>query len=158
MRSSVLTRLFVSVTAVVGIAAGSLVSAGTSLAASAPASKLPTSSQAVAPLAVVNLGLNTEQATNVQCWLKYSGWGYKGALDGQLGTNSWKAFQRYLAYRWDYNGAIDGIVGSGTVSALQRLLRDHGWGYTGPIDGIAGSGTQAAFKRFADRHGDYGPC
>jgi hypothetical protein len=98
-------------------------------AASAPTSKPAASSEAVVPLAVVNLGLSTAQARNVQCWLK-ANWGYTGALDGQLGTNSWKAFQRNLRTYWGYTGAIDGIVGSGTVKALQRLLKDS-WGYTG---------------------------
>ncbi|MEU9012750.1 peptidoglycan-binding protein [Streptomyces sp. NPDC048479] len=148
MRPKVLTRTLVSFTAVVGIAAGSLASAGAGFAASAPTSKPAASSEAVVPLALVNLGLSTAQAKNVQCWLK-ANWGYTGALDGQLGTNSWKAFQRNLRAYWGYTGAIDGIVGSGTVKALQRLLKDS-WGYTGAIDGDPGPGTQAAFKRFAN--------
>lgn len=126
---------------------GSLTSA--SFAASEPASQSAASSEAVVPLAVVNLGLSTTQAKYVQCWLK-ANWGYTGAIDGLLGTNSWKAFQRNLKAHWGYTGPIDGIVGSGTVSALQRLLKYGGWGYTGPIDGIAGPGTQEAFKRFAN--------
>lgn len=146
----VLTRALVSATAVVGIAAGSLAGAGASFAASAPVSKPAVSSETVTPLAVVNLGLSYGQATNVQCWLKNGGWGYTGALDGQLGTNSWKAFQRYLAAYRDYNDAIDGIVGTNTKKALQRELKYGGWGYTGLIDGDFGSGSQAAFKRFAD--------
>jgi peptidoglycan hydrolase-like protein with peptidoglycan-binding domain len=141
----VFTRALVIITAVAGIGLGSLTSA--SFAASAPAVQSAPSSDAVEPLAVVNLGLSTTQARYVQCWLR-TYWGYTGALDGQLGTNSWKAFQRNLQTYWGYTGPIDGIVGSGTVSALQRLLRN--WGYTGPIDGIAGSGTQAAFKNFAN--------
>ncbi|MFD9701164.1 peptidoglycan-binding domain-containing protein [Lentzea sp. NPDC059081] len=102
----------------------------------------------VAPLAVVNLGLSSTRAMFVQCWLR-TYWGYTGGIDGELGPNSWKAFQRNLREHWGYTGGIDGDVGSGTVSALQRLLSAH-WGYTGPIDGQAGSGTQAAFQRFAD--------
>lgn len=148
MRPNVFTRTLISSTAVVGIVAAGLAGgAGTSLAASAPASKPAASVVATAPLAVVNLGLNTAQAQNVQRWLAYS-WGYSGAIDGLLGTNSWMAFQNDLKSYWGYTGAIDGIVGSGTVQALQRLLST--WGYTGPIDGIAGSGTQAAFAQFGN--------
>ncbi|MFH8469115.1 peptidoglycan-binding protein [Streptomyces sp. NPDC017991] len=143
----VLARTLVSVTAALGIAAGGLATAGAGFAASAPTVKSAAISQEAAPLAVVNLGLNTTEAGYVQCWLK-DFWSYTGAIDGQLGTNSWKAMQRNLKAHWGYTGAIDGIVGSGTVSGLQRSLKAH-QGYTGPIDGIAGSGTQAAFKRFA---------
>jgi peptidoglycan hydrolase-like protein with peptidoglycan-binding domain len=96
-------------------------------AASAPTSKPAASSEAVVPLAVVNLGLSTAQARNVQCWLK-ANWGYTGALDGQLGTNSWKAFQRNLRTYWGYTGAIDGIAGSGTQAAFKRFANAcSGW-------------------------------
>jgi len=71
------------------------------------------------------------------------------SIDGLLGPNSWKAFQRELKTYWGYTGAIDGIPGTNTVKALQRMLKTY-WGYTGAIDGIAGSGTQAAFQRFAN--------
>jgi len=148
MRPNVLTRALVSVTTVVGIAAGSLAAAGTSFAASEPATKPAVSAEAVTPLAVNNLGLTTAEAKKVQDWLK-AYHGYTGARDGLLGTNSWKAFQRGLEKHWDYDDAIDGIVGPNTIKALQRLLKTH-WGYGGAIDGIAGSGTKAAFKRFAN--------
>ncbi|MYR95417.1 peptidoglycan-binding protein [Streptomyces sp. SID8374] len=144
-----MTRTFVSVATAAGIAAGTLGAAGTSFAATPAQQSAPAvSAEAVAPLAVVNLGLSTAQAKKVQGWLKRS-YGYTGAIDGQLGTNSWKAFQRFLRH-WGYDGAIDGVVGSGTVKALQRSLKNQ-YGYTGAIDGIAGPGTQAAFKRLADR-------
>ncbi len=146
MRSNVLVKTLVSVTTAVGIAAGGLAVAGTAAAAPAPAGKTSVSAD-VTPFAVVNLGLSTTQARNVQCFLKNS-WGYTGALDGQLGTNSWKAMQRRLAWNQGYAGAIDGVVGPGTISALQHLLR--GYQYTGAIDGIAGPATQAAFKRYAN--------
>ncbi|MEW2072005.1 hypothetical protein, partial [Streptomyces sp. NPDC007346] len=126
MRSNVLLKTLVSVTTAVGIAAGGLAAAGTASAAPVSAEKASVSAE-VAPLAVVNLGLSTTQARYVQCYLKKN-WSYTGALDGQLGTNSWKAMQRRLAHNQGYTGAIDGIVGSGTISALQRLLR--GWQYT----------------------------
>ncbi|XMA35561.1 peptidoglycan-binding protein [Streptomyces albogriseolus] len=115
----------------------------------AHAAPAPSVSAPPAATAVVNLGLTTTQAKHVQCFLEY-GWQYRGAIDGALGTNSWKAMQRYLAAQSysDYNGAIDGVVGPQTVMALQRALK-RAWGYTGPIDGVAGAGTQAAFARFA---------
>ncbi|MFI8193063.1 peptidoglycan-binding domain-containing protein [Streptomyces sp. NPDC085946] len=144
-----LTRTVVSVTAAVGIAAGTLAGAGTAFADSARTTTPAVSTQDVSVLAVENLGLNTTQAKGVQRWLA-ANWGYTGAIDGQLGTNSWKAFQRHLKAYHGYTGAIDGIVGSGTIKALQRFLKNNGWGYTGEIDGIAGSGTRAAFKTFAD--------
>ncbi|MCZ4511621.1 peptidoglycan-binding domain-containing protein [Streptomyces sp. ActVer] len=148
MRPNVLTRALVSVTTVVGIAAGSLAAAGTSFAASEPATKPAAISEAVAPLAVNNLGLSTAQAKKVQGDLK-AHWGYDGDIDGLLGTNSWKAMQRGLKEYWGYDDAIDGIVGPNTVKALQRWLKSK-FGYNGDIDGIAGPGTQAAFKRAAD--------
>ncbi|MFF3736024.1 peptidoglycan-binding protein [Streptomyces sp. NPDC002566] len=142
-----LTRTIVTLTAAAGLAAGSLTGASAGFAATAPAAHPAATSRTAVPFATVNLGLNATQAGYVQCWLK-ANWGYTGRIDGELGTNSWKAFQRNLRTHWGYTGAIDGEVGGGTVSALQRLLRN--WGYTGAIDGIAGSGTQAAFKQFAD--------
>ncbi|GAA4066170.1 peptidoglycan-binding protein [Streptomyces shaanxiensis] len=145
MRPNVWTRTLVSVSAVVGLAAGSLATAGTAFAAQ---DAKPAVSSEVSVLAVNNLGLTAAEAKKVQDWLKQY-WGYTGAIDGQLGTNSWKAFQRCLKQYWGYTGEIDGIVGPNTIKALQRLLKAH-WGYTGAIDGIAGSGTKAAFKRFAN--------
>lgn len=144
----VTTKTFVSVATAVGIAAGGLATASTAVAVPAQAQQ-PVSAEAVAPLAVNNLGLGSRQAKNVQCWLKNGNWGYGGAIDGLLGTNSWKAFQKYLRKHQKYNDSIDGIVGPNTIRALQRLLQNEGWGYTGDIDGIAGDKTKAAFKRFA---------
>lgn len=147
MRSNVVTRTLVSLTAVAGIAAGSLAGASAGLAAPTPAAKPAASSQAVVPFAVNNLGLSTAQAKKVQAGLR--GWGYTGDIDGLLGTDSWKAMQRFLKKYYDYNDDIDGIVGSNTVRALQRWLKSN-WGYTGRIDGEAGSGTKDAFKRYAN--------
>ncbi|WP_346071411.1 peptidoglycan-binding domain-containing protein [Streptomyces cheonanensis] len=104
-------------------------------------------SDSVTPLEVVNLGLTTREAMNVQCALReYNG--YTGAIDGLLGPESWKAFQGLLQARYGYTGAIDGIVGPGTISALQRALQQY-FEYDGAIDGIAGPQTTAAFKRAA---------
>lgn len=88
----------------------------------------------VTTLAVVNLGLTRAEARNVQRWLAKH-WNYNDAIDGYLGTNSWKAFQRCLAKYWGYDDAIDGIVGSNTIKAVQRLLKANGM-YDGAIDGI----------------------
>ncbi|MGW0792816.1 peptidoglycan-binding domain-containing protein [Streptomyces sp. NPDC002911] len=143
MRHSSLTKALATVVAVAALA--TVGASGAAYAVPAPPVAAP---QAAA--AVVNLGLTTTQAKHVQCFLDY-GWGYAGAIDGALGTNSWKAMQRYLAaYDYaDYNGAIDGAVGPQTVMALQRALK-RAWGYTGLIDGVAGAGTQAAFVRLSE--------
>ncbi|MGJ5833188.1 peptidoglycan-binding protein [Streptomyces ossamyceticus] len=148
MRPNVMARTLVSLTAVVGIAAGALAGASTSFAASESAPRQAVTADA-SVLAVVNLGLSTNQAKGVQRWLRAE-WDYNDSIDGQLGTDSWKAFQRHLKAHHGYGGSIDGIVGSGTVSALQRFLKNNGWGYAGEIDGQAGPQTQAAFKTFAN--------
>jgi lysozyme family protein len=156
MRSNVLARTLVTVTAAIGIAVGGTIGAGAGFAAS-PAPAAPVSAQDVSPLVVNNLGLSSQQAKNVQCFLRTSPASYTGAIDGQLGTNSWKAMQRWLARYWDYNDSIDGIVGPNTIRALQRMLA-FGWGYTDSIDGIAGPNTRAAFKRFANDMSVFFPC
>ncbi|WP_103528305.1 peptidoglycan-binding protein, partial [Streptomyces sp. SM12] len=86
--------------------------------------------ESVAPLAVVNLGLTTAQARNLQVYLRDL-WSYTGAIDGQLGPASWRAMQRSLRSA-GYTGAIDGVVGPATVRALQRRLQSYG--YDGAID------------------------
>ncbi|MGW6056775.1 peptidoglycan-binding domain-containing protein [Streptomyces sp. NPDC055189] len=149
MRTKVLTRPLVGLALVAAIAGASLATAGTGFAASsAEAPKAATmSSSGITTQAVVNLGLDRRQAKAVQEWLA-GHHGYKGAIDGYLGTASWKAFQRHLREH-GYTGDIDGVVGSGTIKALQRKLRHDNWNYNGRIDGVAGAGTKAAFKRFA---------
>ena len=94
MRTTILTRALVTATTAVALAAGSLAAAGTGVAAPASAHAAVTTG-AVTPQAVNNLGLNTTRAKKVQHWLKRY-WHYTGAVDGQLGPNSWKAFQRCL--------------------------------------------------------------
>ncbi|MFR0359525.1 peptidoglycan-binding domain-containing protein [Streptomyces sediminimaris] len=156
MRANVLSRTLVSVTAVAGLAAGGLAGAGVGYAASAPASEqsdqVASSGTAVA-LSTSNWGLSTAQAVGVQCWLHNNDWGYNGPYDGLLGTNSWKALQRYLKFNGWYTGPIDGIVGGGTVTGFQKLLKNWGY-YSGPVDGIVGSGTEAAFSKWADYIGE----
>ncbi|MGC9541570.1 hypothetical protein [Streptomyces sp. UG1] len=104
-----------------------------------------------ASAAVVNLGLDRQGAKRIQRWI-LTMYGYTGAIDGALGTNSWKALQRWLA-TWPsqpspYKGDIDGIVGPKTIVSLQANLKKFN-GYTGALDGIAGRGTKAAFWRKA---------
>ncbi|MFG3406329.1 peptidoglycan-binding protein [Streptomyces sp. NPDC048142] len=146
MRQKTMARTLVSLTAAVGIAAGGLAGAGTAFAA--PVQKAPSAVSAdVGALAVVNLGLSKAQAQNVQRSLK-SRWQYSGSIDGQLGTNSWKAMQRFLRSNHGYRDSIDGIVGPNTVKALQRFLKEF-YGYRDSIDGVAGPNTKAAFKRMS---------
>ncbi|MGC9539944.1 hypothetical protein [Streptomyces sp. UG1] len=106
-----------------------------------------------ASAAVVNLGLDRQGAKRIQRWI-LTMYGYNGAIDGLLGTKSWKAMQRWLA-TWPsqpspYRGDIDGIVGPKTIVSLQANLKKFD-GYTGALDGIAGPGTKAAFRRKAYR-------
>ncbi|MFE2296391.1 peptidoglycan-binding protein [Streptomyces sp. NPDC059452] len=142
MRLSTWKRTVVSGVAVAGIAVGTL--AGASAAAAAPVNTAPAVTAEIAPQAVENLGLSVRQAKGLQHRLQVVGHN-PGAIDGYLGTNSWKALQRSLRTH-GYTGAIDGIVGPNTIRALQRALKED-FGYTGAIDGIAGSGTRAAFAR-----------
>ncbi|MER8197429.1 peptidoglycan-binding protein [Streptomyces microflavus] len=104
-----------------------------------------------ASAAAINLGLDKQGAQRIQRWT-LTMYGYKGKIDGVLGTNSWKAMQRFLANWPDqplpYKGDIDGIVGPKTIASLQANLKKFN-GYTGDIDGIAGPGTKAAFRRKA---------
>lgn len=135
--------------AAVGTAA---VLVGGGVAITAPATATPVASSAritsgdIGTMAVVNLGLTTNQAKGVQCNLD-GAYGHDLVVDGNLGTASWKQMQRSLKYGHGYyDGDIDGIVGPKTIAALQTLLKEA-WQYTGRIDGIAGEGTKAAFAR-----------
>ncbi|MDT3397601.1 peptidoglycan-binding domain-containing protein [Streptomyces sp. B1866] len=145
MGTNVVAKALVSAAAVVGIAAGGLATAGTSFAA-APATAKPAAQSRIASVtAVNNLGLNTARAKNWQCWLRDLGYN-PGTIDGQLGTNSWKAAQRMFN---DLNlgaGTVDGIVGTNTIKALQRYL--NLFGYNLVVDGDAGTKTRAAFWDF----------
>ncbi|WP_103533626.1 peptidoglycan-binding protein [Streptomyces sp. SM11] len=104
-----------------------------------------------ASAAVVSLGLDKQGAQRIQRWI-LTMYGYTGKIDGVLGTNSWKAMQRFLA-TWPgqpspYKGRVDGMVGPKTIVSLQANLKKFN-GYKGKIDGIAGPGTKAAFRRKA---------
>ncbi|WP_151483365.1 peptidoglycan-binding domain-containing protein [Streptomyces albicerus] len=100
----------------------------------------------VGTLAVVNLGLNTTRAKHWQCFMQEIGY-YSGPIDGQLGTNSWKAAQEMFNDLGLGAGTVDGIVGPNTISALQKYLNRYASaGLT--ITGIAGPKTQDAFWDF----------
>lgn len=141
-----LTKALVSATTAVGIAAGGLATSGTAMAAPAPAQQ-QTASAEVGTLAVVNLGLNTAQAKDWQCWLRAMGYA-PGVIDGQLGTKSWKAAQTFWTPLGFYDDSIDGIVGPNTVKALQQYLNSRGRGYGLALTGIAGERTKEAFADY----------
>jgi peptidoglycan hydrolase-like protein with peptidoglycan-binding domain len=141
-----LTKALVGVTTADGIAAGGLATAGTAMAAPATAQERVVNTEA-RTLAVVNLGLSTARAQRWQCWLRDTGYN-PGTIDGQLGTDSWKAAQRKFRDLGYYNDSIDGIVGTNTVIALQKYLNLHGAGIA--VDGIAGPATKDAFWDFND--------
>lgn len=138
-----LTKTLIGATTAVGIAVGSLATAGTAMADTSPAPR----STVAAVAAYNNLGLTKTQAYGVQCFLNTSVY-VDIDVDGYLGPASWKAMQGFLNRSWDQNLVTDGIVGPATIKGLQYFLKHGGWGYTGKIDGIAGSGTRAAFAKF----------
>ncbi|MCX2927292.1 peptidoglycan-binding domain-containing protein [Streptomyces sp. NEAU-W12] len=143
-----LTKALVSATAAVGIAAGGLATAGTAMAAPEPVQQQTASVEAVAPLAVNNLGLSTARAQRWQCWLRDTGYN-PGTIDGQLGTSSWKAAQRKFNALGLNAGTVDGIVGTNTIKALQRYLNRYDNANL-VVDGDAGPATRAAFWDFND--------
>lgn len=148
MRSNAVTRTLVSAAAVVAMAAGSLTGASTVFAASQPAARPATSHQGISVLAVNNLGLTTTQAKHWQCHLRKEGFD-PGATDGQLGTDSWKAAQRYFNWRGEYYDGpltVDGVVGPETIKSLQMYLNYEF--YHLRVDGVAGPETKAAFADF----------
>ncbi|KAA0941774.1 peptidoglycan-binding domain-containing protein [Streptomyces apricus] len=144
-----LMKAVVGTTAALGLAAGSLIGASAGLAAAQPAVSSAGGVQNVASpasaLASNNLGLDTARAKNWQCWLRTLGFS-PGAIDGDLGTNSWKAAQRMLNARNLGAGAVDGDPGYNTISALQRYLNWFGYGLQ--VDGDPGPLTRAAFWDF----------
>ncbi|WP_329404293.1 peptidoglycan-binding domain-containing protein [Streptomyces melanogenes] len=138
-----LAKALVTSTAVIGLAAATLTGASTSFAASPPAAHPAVATQDSSVLAVNNLGLNTARAKNWQCWLRTLGQN-PGTIDGQLGSNSWKAAQREFGFT---GSDVDGIVGPKTIKGLQNHLNYWG-GYHLAVDGQAGSATRAAFWEF----------
>ncbi|MCC2274374.1 peptidoglycan-binding protein [Streptomyces sp. ET3-23] len=125
--------------------------AGATTATAAPAQQLST--RTVTIQAVNNLGLNTSEAKSVQCYVRDSGYD-PGTIDGQLGSNSWRAWQNLLNADGFNAGTADGIVGPNTISGLQRFLASFGLD-TGGIDGVAGPKTRAAWASFANARGSW---
>ncbi|MFG2379202.1 peptidoglycan-binding protein [Streptomyces sp. NPDC048504] len=144
MRSNVLARTLVGVTAVVGLSIGTLASAGTSFAASRTAAEPAVSAQNLSILTTDNLGLNTARAKNWQCRLRDNGY-YSGPINGILGPESWEAAQRMFNDLGIRTGTVDGEPAH-TITALQRYL--NLFGYDLAVDGIAGPQTKAAFSDF----------
>ncbi|MEV1008640.1 peptidoglycan-binding domain-containing protein [Streptomyces sp. NPDC049881] len=155
MRSNSLARSVAGVALVIGITAGGLAGAGAGFAAPQPTAGAGAAEAGdVGVRAVNNLGLSTQQAKYVQCFLRVEST-YTGAIDGALGKGSWAAMQRHLAAYWGYPAnQIDGAVGPNTLKALQRMLA-YGYGYSGSIDGLDGPKTRAAFARFANDQRGY---
>jgi peptidoglycan hydrolase-like protein with peptidoglycan-binding domain len=129
--------------------------AGATAATAAPAQQAPAGTVTIQ--AVNNLGLNTAEGKSVQCYVRDAvpvGKYNPGTIDGQLGTNSWKAWQRFLNDRGYNAGTVDGDVGPNTIRGLQRFLVAIGYD-TGGIDGDAGPKTRAAWKAFANLGGGW---
>ncbi|MFF5705304.1 peptidoglycan-binding protein [Streptomyces sp. NPDC012794] len=122
---------------------GALTGATAATAAPVPQATVRT----VTVQAVNNLGLNTGEAKSVQCYVRIAGFS-PGPIDGRLGPDSWKAWQRFLNDRGYPAGAVDGEVGPNTIRGLQRFLNYVGYD-TGGVDGVAGTKTRAAWKAFS---------
>ncbi|MFH8292924.1 peptidoglycan-binding protein [Streptomyces sp. NPDC018059] len=155
MASRMLTRALLTTFTAAALSLGSV--AGATAAVGAPTQQ-PSSSATIQ--AVNNLGLSISEGKSVQCYVRDAaprGRYNPGAIDGQLGTSSWKAWQLFLNDR-DYNaGAVDGAVGPNTIRGLQRFLVDIGYD-TGGIDGVAGTKTKAAWKAFSRLPNDGSWC
>jgi peptidoglycan hydrolase-like protein with peptidoglycan-binding domain len=148
-----LTKTLLGTLTAVTLGIGTL--GGATAAVAAPAQQ--TAARTVTIQAVNNLGLNTTEAKSVQCYVRDAvpvGKYNPGAIDGQLGTNSWKAWQRFLNDRGYNAGTVDGDVGPNTIRGLQRFLVAIGYD-TGGIDGVAGTKTRAAWKAFSNLGGGW---
>ncbi|MFD9822898.1 peptidoglycan-binding domain-containing protein [Streptomyces violascens] len=123
--------------------------AGATAATAAPTQQVP--GQTITSQAVNNLGLSISEGKSVQCYVRDAaplGRYNPGTIDGQLGPNSWRAWQLFLNDRGFNAGTVDGQVGPNTIRGLQRFLVAIGYD-TGGIDGIAGPKTRAAWKAFS---------
>ncbi|WP_329255461.1 peptidoglycan-binding protein [Streptomyces sp. NBC_01478] len=144
MRSNVLARTLVGVTAVVGLSVGSLATAGTSFAASRPAAKSAVSAPTIGvPIPSNNFGLTTERAKNWQCRLRDNGYD-PGPINGILGSESWRAAQSMFNDLGLRAGPVDGDPATNTLVPLQRYLNLFGYGIA--VDGIFGVQTKSAFS------------
>jgi len=147
MRSNVLARTLVGVTAVVGLSVGSLATAGTSFAASQTGAEPAVSAPTIGiSTPSNNLGLTTERAKNWQCRLRDNGYD-PGPINGILGRESWLAAQHMFNDLGLRTGPVDGDPGAGTtIVALQRYL--NLFGYNILVDGTFGTQTKLAFWDF----------
>ncbi|MFJ9250749.1 peptidoglycan-binding protein [Streptomyces sp. NPDC101776] len=137
MRSNVLARTLVGVTAVVGLAVGSLATAGTSFAASQTAARSAVSAPTIGiPTASENFGLTTTRAKNWQCRLRDNGYD-PGTINGILGHDSWRAAQLMFNDLGIRTGTADGDPTTNTLVPLQCYLNLVGYDLT--VDGIAGA-------------------
>ncbi|WP_019061325.1 hypothetical protein [Streptomyces prunicolor] len=144
MRSNVLARTLVGVTAVVGLSVGSLATAGTSFAASPPAAKPAVNAPTIGiPIPPNNFGLSTERAKDWQCRLRDNGYD-PGPINGILGSESWRAAQTMFNDLGLRAGPVYGDPATNTLVPLQRYLNLFGYGLT--VDGDAGLRFQAAFS------------
>jgi peptidoglycan hydrolase-like protein with peptidoglycan-binding domain len=135
----------------VGLTAAGLVLGLTgTLAGATTATAVPTQqvhTRTVTVRAVDNLGLGISEGKSVQCYVRGAGYS-PGTIDGQLGSDSWAAWQRFLNALKSNAGTVDGEVGPNTIRALQRFLNYLGYD-TGGVDGVAGTKTKAAWKSFS---------
>ncbi|MER5886749.1 peptidoglycan-binding domain-containing protein [Streptomyces sp. NPDC001941] len=148
MPSNRFTRAVLATFTVAALGVGTV--AGATAATAAP-SAVKTSQATVTVQAVNNLGLSKPEAQSVQCYVRDAapvGKYNPGAIDGQLGTASWKAWQLFLNDRGFNAGTVDGQVGPNTIRGLQRFLNYIGYD-TGGVDGVAGTKTRAAWKAFS---------
>lgn len=159
MGTRILRKTLVPTAVAVALAVGTLAGAVPGYAVPQPATTARVTQPAMAEgdvgvQAVVNLGLTIRRAKGVQTWLKRFHGFYNGPIDGELGSNSWRAIQQVLAIYYDYEGDIDGIPGTQTKKALQRFL-NHGGYNAGKVDGIWGRQSTNAWSDFADAMVDY---
>ena len=144
MRSNVLARTLVCVTAVVGLSVGSLATAGTSFAASRTAAKPAVSAPTIGvPIPSNNFGLTTERAKNWQCRLRDNGYD-PGPINGILGSESWRAAQSMFNDLGIRVGPVTGDSATNTLVPLQRYLNLVG--YSIAVDGVFGARTRTAFS------------
>jgi peptidoglycan hydrolase-like protein with peptidoglycan-binding domain len=127
--------------------------AGATAATAAPVQQVPARTAIAQAAAYQNFGLNTAEAKSVQCYVRDAGYN-PGTIDGQLGTNSWKAWQGFLNALGYNAGTVDGDPGPNTIKALQRFLNYVGYD-TGGVDGDFGSKTTAAWIAFSNLGGGW---
>jgi len=86
--------------------------------------------------------------TGIQRMLK-SGFGYTGPIDNIPGVGTVSAFQRFQNASGFGQLVVDGDLGTQSCMAAQRWLQAR-WGYDGAIDGFPGVKTHNAWIRAED--------